>query len=73
MPGVEASGHVDHVAVAGSFEQAAGDHAAVSALAVDGYLTIAADGRQSLRKRIQRVPLLLGDVSGLPFAFAADV
>ena len=73
MPGVEASGHVDHVAVAGSFEQAAGDHAAVSTLAVDGYRAFVINGWQALRKHIERVPLRVSDVSGLPFAFAANV
>jgi hypothetical protein len=35
MPGIEASRHVDHVAIAGALEQAARNHAAIAALAVN--------------------------------------
>src|SRR5208282_1118242 len=73
MPRVEASRHVDHIAIAGALEQTAANHAAISALAVNGNRTLSIDCGQSVRKRIERPTLHLRDVPSLPFAFAAHI
>ena len=59
--------------MAGALQQAARDHAAVTALAMDSYGSRSAEVRQFLRESIERVPVGFGDVARLPLAFAAHV
>ena len=73
MPGVETTNDVDHVAMAGAFEQAASDHAAVSTLAMDGEWLAAIHVRQALGEIVEGAILRLRDMTRLPFALATNV
>src|ERR1022692_3626538 len=72
FPGVEAADHIDDV-VAGPLQQAAGDHAAIAALAVDRDGRIPLKLRQGGLEAIQRIPVGAADVASLPFALSADI
>src|ERR1700685_837785 len=70
LPGVEASDYVDHILKTGSLQQAACDHAAISALAVNSDGKVAIDfGRRDLEV-IQRPPGCAFDVPRIPFRLA---
>src|SRR5580700_5253955 len=73
LPRVEASHYVDHILKTGSLQQAACDHAAIPALAVNGDGKVAIDfGRRDLEV-IERPPGCACDVPRIPFRLAADV
>src|SRR5438445_2043356 len=57
----------------GSSQQAASDHAAVSAFTVNCERRALLDQRKSSVEFIQRPPLGAGDVTGLPFGFATHI
>ena len=59
--------------MAGPLEQAAGNHAAVSAFAVDGDGTVSLNRGESAGKGVESAAQYLGNMTGLPFAFATHV
>src|SRR6202040_1251512 len=73
MPRVEASLNVEHIAMAGALQQTTGNHAAISALAVNRNRAPPIHRGQSVGKRIERPAFYFRDVTRLPFAFATDV
>src|ERR1700682_6469334 len=73
MPRVEASFNVEYVTMAGALQQTTGNDAAISALAVNRNRAVPIHCRQSVRKRIERPALYVGDMPRLPFSFATHV
>src|SRR5579863_529438 len=71
LPSVEAAGHIDDVLESGSLQQATGDHAPISALAVHGDCHVAIDFRWRNFEIIQWPPGCALDVSGFPLGLAA--
>src|ERR1017187_8906902 len=73
LPGIEAAYHNDHVLETGALQQAAGDHAAISTLAVNryGHLVIHLWRRDS--EIVERPPVRAVNVFGIPFGVGAAV
>jgi hypothetical protein len=72
-PRVVAADDIRDVGKSGTLEQAARDHAAVSAFAMNGDRRVGREVRERLAKIIQGVVLRLVDVPGLPLGIAANV
>src|SRR6202521_2916832 len=73
MPRVEASLTVEHIAMPGALQQATGNHAAISALAVNRNRAPPIHRGQSVPKSIEGPAFHVGDMPCLPFALATDV
>ena len=73
LPGAKSAADVDHVLKTGALQQAAGNHAAIAALAVDRQRNIQVNLRRRNPEAIQRPPRGSFNVTCHPFRFAADV
>ena len=72
-PRVVATSDVRDIGESGTLEQAARNHAAVSALAVNCDRRVRREVRERLAEVVKRVVLRLVDVPGLPLGVATNV
>ena len=73
LPGIKAANHVGDVLEASSLQQAARDHAAITALTMDRNRPVAVDCWGRYFEIVQRPPGCIFDMSGVPLGFAAHI